>query len=217
MNSPSYYQQNRTEILTLIGAAPRSVLDIGCGKGGVASMLRLNYATAQIVGFDKYRDDSFDYNAVFESFHSLDVSGEWPQIDYSGFDLVLLLDLLEHLIDPHAVLAKLSSLLTSGTQVIISLPNFHFYSNLYEIVRTGRFQYKDSGILDRTHLRFYGQEDARNLINPHFAIKTFMPHFFQPQSQLNKAVGIILGNKYAAYQNIFLCIAPGRAESLFSK
>lgn len=208
-NTSSYYQQNRSEILKLINIAPRRVLDIGCGKGGVASMLRQNYSALQIVGFDKFKDDSFDYSSVFECFHNVDLSGKWPEIDYESFDLVLMLDVLEHLVDPQAILEKLSKLVAKETHVIISLPNFHAYSNLYEILKTGRFQYKESGILDRTHLRFFGQEDARDLISPHFSIDVFMPHYLQPRSRLNKAATLILGDKYSAYQNIFHCSAIG--------
>jgi trans-aconitate methyltransferase len=208
-NTSSYYQHNRSEILKLIDITPRRVLDIGCGKGGVASMLHQNYPSLRITGFDKFKDDSFEYADIFESFHNFDLSSDWPVIDYTVFDFVLMLDVLEHLIDPQSVLAKLSKLLAKGTQVIISLPNFHAYSNLYEIVKTGRFQYKDSGILDRTHLRFYGQDDARDLIRPHFSIDAFMPHHLQPRSRLNKAASVVLGTKYSAYQNVFRCSALG--------
>ena len=204
-NTSSYYQHNRSEILKLIDIAPHRVLDIGCGKGGVASMLHKNYPSLRITGFDKFKDDSFDYSEIFDSFHNFDLSCDWPNINYSEFDYVLMLDVLEHLVDPQMVLEKLSKLLSKGTQVIISLPNFHSYSNLYEIVKTARFQYKDSGILDRTHLRFYGQEDARDLISQHFSIDAFMPHHLQPRSRLNKAASLILGTKYTAYQNVFRC------------
>ena len=203
----SYYQQNRAEILNLIDAVPHDVLDIGCGKGGVASMLRENYPGLRIVGFDKFKDTSFDYSSVFNGFHNIDLSGEWPKIDYAEFDLVLMLDVLEHLVEPQTVLEKLSRFLTKGTQVIISLPNFHTYSNLYEIIKSGRFQYKESGILDSTHLRFYGKEDARDLIATYFAINAFMPHYLKPRSRLNKAMSVILGDKYSAYQNVFRCSA----------
>jgi len=210
MNSPtSYYQQDRAEILQLIDSAPRRVLDIGCGKGGVAAMLRQNYPETKIVGFDKFREEGFDYSERFESFHNLDLTDSWPALDYTSFDLVLLLDVLEHLVSPQEVLGKLSSRLAKGTRVIVSLPNFHAYGNLYEIVKTGRFQYRDSGILDRTHIRFYGQDDARDLIKPYFSIDRFLPHHLQPRSAINRMAARILGEKYAAYQNIFLCTATG--------
>jgi SAM-dependent methyltransferase len=210
MNSPStYYQQDRAEILDLIEAAPRRVLDIGCGKGGVAAMLQQNYPGVRIVGFDKFKDNSFDYSQRFESFHNLDLSDEWPELDYGSFDLVLLLDILEHLVEPQTVLALLARVLAKGTRVIVSLPNFHAYGNLLEIVRTGRFQYKESGILDRTHLRFYGQDDARDLVRPYFSIERYKAHHLQPRSRLNKIASVLLGERYAAYQNIFLCTAMG--------
>lgn len=210
MNSPSaYYQQHRSEILELINVTPKRILDIGCAKGGVARMLRNNYHALEIVGFDKYKDESFNYTEIFESFHNFDLSDIWPNIDYSTFDVVLLLDVLEHLIDPESVLKKLSKLIPKKTQVIISLPNFSYYSNLYEIIRKGRFEYKDSGILDRTHLHFYGQADARDLIEKYFSINAYMPHHLKPRSRLNKLINITLGDKYSAYQNIFRCSALG--------
>jgi len=206
MNKPSYYQQQRAEILRIIETPPTRVLDIGCGKGGVATTLRQSYKDLSISGFDKYKDDTFDYAKMFDTFHNfdLDLDGQWPEIDYSAFDLVLLLDVLEHLVDPRVVLRKLSQLISPSAKLMISLPNFHFYSNLYEIVKSGRFQYRDSGILDRTHLRFFGQVDAREMISEYFSVEKFMPH--QLHSTItSKLVQLTLGDKYAAYQNVFMC------------
>jgi 2-polyprenyl-3-methyl-5-hydroxy-6-metoxy-1,4-benzoquinol methylase len=204
MTKPSYYQQQRTEILGLIDTPPRKVLDIGCGKGGVASTLRHHHEGLSISGFDKYKDDAFDYSSVFDTFHNFDLTGDWPELEYGSYDLVLLLDVLEHLNEPQAILEKLSTLLAPGCRLVVSLPNFHYYSNLYEIVKSGRFQYKESGILDRTHVRFFGQQDARELISRHFEIVKFLPHQLQ-QTTASKLVNLTLGDKYSAYQNVFLC------------
>lgn len=209
MNNLSYYQQHRSEILPLIQAKPSRVLDIGCGKGGVAATLQHHFGALSITGFDKYRDDAFDYSRVFDVFHNVDLMEEWPAIDYTSFDLVLLLDVLEHLTEPEAILRRLSKLVSPQARVIISLPNFHFYSNLYEIIRSGRFQYKDSGILDRTHVRFFGFEDAREMISGHFDIETHIP-FQLNRTTTSKLVELTLGNKYAAYQNVFLCKPKAR-------
>jgi len=205
----NYHSLPRHEILKLISAAPNRVLDIGCGKGGVAKMLRQKYPGLHVVGFDKYVDESFNYSDYFSEFHNLDLLGEWPEIDYTNFDLVLLLDILEHLTDPHVVLLKLSKVLKTGTNVIISLPNFHHYSNLVDIIKTGRFKYRESGILDHTHFRFFGREDARDLIAPYFEIKAIAPHYLQPRGWLNKFAGLTIGDTYAAYQNLFLCDVTG--------
>jgi 2-polyprenyl-3-methyl-5-hydroxy-6-metoxy-1,4-benzoquinol methylase len=205
MINSSYYQQHRAEILQLIQVPPLRILDIGCGKGGVAAMLRGRFNKVWISGFDKYKDEAFDYSTLFDSFHNVDLSGDWPDIDYTTFDLILLLDVLEHLTDPDVVLAKLARSVAPDARVIVSLPNFHAYGNLYQIIKTGRFKYEDSGTLDRTHLRFYGQQDARELIEAHFEVEAFLPHHLQPRSTLNRVAATLLGEKYAAYQNIFLC------------
>jgi 2-polyprenyl-3-methyl-5-hydroxy-6-metoxy-1,4-benzoquinol methylase len=205
MTENSYYQQSRTEVLSLIRNQPTCVLDIGCGKGGFSKLLRAHYPEINIVGFDKYRDKSFDYDAVFDNFFEVDLSEKWPSINYEKFDFVFLLDVLEHLIAPQDVLLNLRSLLNPNAKIIISLPNFHYYSNLLELVKTKRFQYKDSGILDRTHLRFYGEQDARQLIEDIFKIEGYLPHHLYPLTFLGRFVQFTLGNAYSAYQNIYLC------------
>ncbi|MBU18561.1 MAG: hypothetical protein CL725_12795 [Chloroflexi bacterium] len=200
-----YYQQDRSEILQLLHEPPKKILDIGCGKGGVANMLRSKYPGVQIVGFDKFVDQQFDYAAVFAEFHQVDLSAPWPELDYTQFDHILLLDVLEHLVDPDQALKSVKDRMRHDAKVVVSLPNFHAYGNLLEIVRTGRFQYRESGILDRTHLRFYGQDDARELLTQHFRIDEFVPHHLTPRSRVNKLASVVLGEKYAAYQNLFLC------------
>jgi len=205
MINNTYYEQPRSEIFGLIKNNPKYILDIGCGKGGVARILTHRYPDVKVVGFDKYIDDTFDYNSAFESFHQVDLSHDLPLFDYSKFDLVLMLDVLEHLAEPEKILENLSKVLNQNVNIIISLPNFHSYSNLIEIIKTGRFKYKESGILDKTHLRFYGQRDARELIEKYFDINEFFPHHLHPRSFINKLASIVVGETYSAYQNIFLC------------
>jgi len=147
-------------------------------------LLRKHYPEIDIVGFDKYKDKSFDYTTVFNSFYEVDLSEEWPSVNYKQFDFVLLLDVLEHLVDPQDVLVNLAKLLKPDAKIIISLPNFHNYSNLVEIVMTKRFHYKESGILDKTHVRFYGEQDARELIENNFKISEFVPHHLNPRTFL---------------------------------
>jgi SAM-dependent methyltransferase len=82
-----------------------------------------------------------------------DLNREIPVLD-GEFDAVVCGDVLEHLADPSAVLAALLGSLTSGGDVIVSVPNVaHLWVRL--ALLAGRFDYADRGILDRTHLRFF--------------------------------------------------------------
>jgi SAM-dependent methyltransferase len=81
------------------------------------------------------------------------------------YDLILLLDVLEHLPDSTATLRKLSKLLEPEGHVIVSVPNIAHLSVSIPLLTQRRFRYQDAGILDRTHLRFFVEDTAVELLN----------------------------------------------------
>jgi SAM-dependent methyltransferase len=79
------------------------------------------------------------------------------------FDVIIFADVLEHLAWPQSVLAQYLDLLKQGGTVIVSLPNVGLWSVRLSLL-AGRFNYADTGVLDRTHLRFFTRRTARELI-----------------------------------------------------
>ena len=79
------------------------------------------------------------------------------------FDAIIFADVLEHLRDPEPVLAGYLPFLESEGVVIVSLPNIGLWSVRLSLL-AGRFEYADSGVLDRTHVRFFTRKTARRLI-----------------------------------------------------
>lgn len=199
-----YYSHSRSEALALIQSDPTNVLDVGCGRGGVTRELKRRYPGISCIGLDVFVDPDFDYSSVFDDFQRVDLNLEGLPIDISKFDLIILLDVLEHLSDPGRTLDQIRMAAKSGCKILISLPNFHYYSNLFSIIRSGRFEYQDAGILDRTHLRFFGYQDAKELIETRFHILDTLA--FNPFENIkSKIIRKIFGKAYGAYQNIFLC------------
>lgn len=80
-----------------------------------------------------------------------DIEGSLPD---DGYDTLLFGDTLEHLPDPPAVLARLRPKLRPGGWLVVSIPNVANWAIRLSLL-AGRFRYRDRGILDRTHLRFY--------------------------------------------------------------
>jgi 2-polyprenyl-3-methyl-5-hydroxy-6-metoxy-1,4-benzoquinol methylase len=77
-----------------------------------------------------------------------------PQEFLAKQDVVVCADVLEHTINPDEILRYLAGLQKPGTQFFISVPNVaHIWVRANLLF--GRFNYTQSGILDRTHLRFY--------------------------------------------------------------
>ncbi len=205
-----YYDHSRSEALDLLPACPRRILDIGCGRGGVTRELKKRCPGVTSTGLDLYLDPAHDYAALFDDFAQVDLERDVLPVDVASFDLVLLLDVMEHLRDPEALLDRVTSAASDGCYFLVSLPNFHYYSNLLTIVRSGRFPYAESGILDRTHVRFFGFEDAQEMLSKRLNIVRNLA--FNPfENAKSRLVGRILGDRYRAYQNIFLCQKAGRA------
>lgn len=140
------------------------VLDVGCSVGHLMEHLQQQLgcrttgidtdaaavATARGRGLD-VQHRAFDAAAVD------DLSASGP------FDHVVLADVLEHMADPAPVLALASRLLAPDGSVVVSLPNIA-YAGARLSVALGRFEYEDTGIFDRTHLRFFTVASGRRLV-----------------------------------------------------
>jgi hypothetical protein len=81
--------------------------------------------------------------------------------DDAGYGTLLLLDVLEHLVDPAAVLAELAARFPDA-QALVSIPNVAHWSLRKELL-LGRWNYAQSGLMDETHLRFFTRATARAL------------------------------------------------------
>ena len=87
----------------------------------------------------------------------------WKPLANEQFDVVICADVLEHLRDPRPLLEKLPAFLKEGGCVLMSLPNASHLTIVASLLG-GRFPYQKNGLLDNTHLKFYGREDLDALL-----------------------------------------------------
>ena len=87
----------------------------------------------------------------------------WEPLANEQFDVVICADVLEHLRDPRPLLKKLPAFLKEGGCVLMSLPNASHLTIVASLLG-GRFPYQKNGLLDNTHLKFYGREDLDALL-----------------------------------------------------
>jgi 2-polyprenyl-3-methyl-5-hydroxy-6-metoxy-1,4-benzoquinol methylase len=138
------------------------VLDVGCATGASAEVLRRRGAT-HLTGIDA--DEAFAAEA--RSRYDEVVHGSvpddliWPA---HSFDTILAYDVLEHLYDPWGAAQRLASLLRSGGQLHVSLPNARSKKLWLPLLLRGTFAYEPDGIMDVTHLRFFTRRDAIALV-----------------------------------------------------
>lgn len=153
-----YYNYVRSEIAPLLPATAQRIVDVGCGNGATSAWLKTLYPAAYAIGLEGNGElrDRLSHNV--DELHVVDLNRPLP--DIGAPDLVLLLDILEHLVDPLAVLHRLVDAMAKHATVIISLPNVAHLTVAARLFLMGRFDYQDAGILDRTHLRFFYRDSA---------------------------------------------------------
>jgi SAM-dependent methyltransferase len=166
----SYVERPNSVLLALAeqwvlsGRPSPSVLDVGCGAGANARLLRELRPTARLVGIEpNARAAELAREACDEVFEGL--AQDWlASHESERFDGVILSDVLEHVADPVAFLRALSAAPPlAHARFVISVPN---YAVWYNRLRTlaGRFDYSWSGLYDRTHLRFFTRRSLRDLL-----------------------------------------------------
>jgi 2-polyprenyl-3-methyl-5-hydroxy-6-metoxy-1,4-benzoquinol methylase len=161
-----YYGHARTEIAPLWPARAGRVLEVGCGRGATLAWLKATARCEHTTGIELFAEAAEAARAVVDRVESGDAEVLLDVVAREGaFDVVLCLDVLEHLRDPWAFVARLGPLLAPGGFVIASLPNVRHWRVSAGLLVAGRWRYADAGVLDRTHLRFFTRESARGLLN----------------------------------------------------
>jgi SAM-dependent methyltransferase len=161
---PGYYAFVRREIQPLLPARADHALDVGCGQGGTLAWLKFSGIAARTTGIELDAAAAAIARSRVDRLIQGDAEAAFDALPAGSFDLVLCLDVLEHLVDPWRAMAKLTRALRPGGSVIISVPNVRHYSVALPLLWSGRWQYEEAGILDRTHLRFFTRASARGLL-----------------------------------------------------
>ncbi len=156
-----YYSQSRTDIEQLIPQNAKRILDIGCGEGILGKRL-LSKGAEEVVGIEIVPEVSKKAQKNLTRVICGDIEKIELPFDKGYFDCIILADILEHLKDPLSTLKKLRPYLCSDGIVVASIPNVRFFLVINMLVE-GRWQYSDSGVLDRTHLRFFTKKEMEDL------------------------------------------------------
>ena len=150
-----YSNHGNPPLMALLQPGCHRLLDVGCGAGDNAALLKSRYPECQLFGITHSEAEEeiarryMDYCWVF------DIEGAFPSdLENQKFDALMFSHVLEHLREPAAVLARFSRLLNPGGIVLIAVPNILSWRQRIQFL-FGRFEYESAGVLDDTHLRFF--------------------------------------------------------------
>lgn len=168
--SNDYYRLIRSEITGYIVSGKHRVLDVGCGAGFLGAYLKQEGYASEVVGIEINRQVADDASnkldqVICADLNLIGVDDLLSRENVNPFDYIVCGDVLEHLIDPWTALTELTKHLKPEGKVIVSLPNVRHWSVWLPLLFRGHWEYSESGIMDRTHLRFFTNKTALELIN----------------------------------------------------
>lgn len=133
------------------------VLDVGCATGILGEYLAKELA-CDVIGVD-CEQEALEVAKARGSYSDLHLC-DLQRCDFSAlfeqteFDAIIFGDVLEHLVDPVALIESCRGVLATDGQLLVSLPNVAHGSIKINLL-ANRFDYTSEGLLDQTHLRFY--------------------------------------------------------------
>lgn len=159
------YSQIRFELVDYIkrdNYEEFNVLEVGCGCGCTMGYLEGKYPNAHIDGIEVNQIAADIGGKIFNIYQD---DFESPKQKYKAeyYDYILLGNVLECLYNPKGALERAYKLLKPNGYVIVGIPNFMHISVLTQLLN-GRFDYEESGIPERTHIRFFTLQTITELL-----------------------------------------------------
>ena len=140
------------------------VLELGCSQGAMSRLMK-EQCEARIFGVEKdtqaawqaQRYCDYVFTEDLDDPHCLDA------LQFEKFDVITIVDVLEHLRYPQQLLERLKPFMMDESVILLSVPNVAHTSVRLELL-TGDFRYEEAGILDDTHLKFFTLNSLKALI-----------------------------------------------------
>ena len=154
----------RNDILILIPDTVSKVLDVGCSVGALGEQIKQRNR-AEVVGIE------IDEQMVKVAKEKLDrvIIGDVEKLNLTSylapnyFDCIVFADVLEHLKNPWDVLKSATRFLSNDGVVLASIPNVRHYTTIMNLVIKGYWPYRERGIHDKTHLRFFTLRNIKEM------------------------------------------------------
>ena len=163
-----YFQFTRTDLLNLLPKRTgfSNVLEIGAGGGNTLLYLKKSGIAKHVTGIELLNlPGTEQQNPAIDKF----IIGNIEQMETdtfdAAFDLVICGDVLEHLADPWSARDKIIQWLKPGGILLASIPNVREIKTVLKILLRGTFTYEEGGVMDKTHLRFFGKKNIVALLN----------------------------------------------------
>ncbi len=162
LKPPGYYENSRKDMMGFIPDDITRTLEFGCGTGGFSCELKREFGT-ETWAVEINREAAERASDVVDKVINKDALEAIEDLPDNYFDCVILFDVLEHLANPYELLLRLKAKLSGSGVIVCSIPNVRYYRVFVSYVFKGDWNYKDHGVMDKTHLRFFTKKSIKNM------------------------------------------------------
>lgn len=153
-----YFDGARQDIVDLLPAdVSAKILELGCGNGSTGHLAKQQGKCATYVGIDIDSASLKNAQVVIDRTILADIEKFDIATLGSDFDAIICSEVLEHLIDPWQIVQRFQGILKRKGMIFASSPNVANHRLIRELVK-GHFEYQPSGVMDKTHLRWFTPE-----------------------------------------------------------
>ena len=162
--TPILHEVPNADVLNFIPRNCKRVVEVGSSSGAMAREYKKLYAGCHYTGIEIDRE----YAALSRRYCDAVLHASIENLDDNTFDSLfpsdcwIFADVLEHLVDPWSLMKRIRSRVSGDVSVIACLPNAQHWT-IQAKINCGHFVYEDSGLLDRTHLRWFTRLTALDL------------------------------------------------------
>lgn len=158
-----YYDGANYRIVEFVPLRARRVLEIGCAEGKLGAEIK-SRNQCEYWGIDVHEPSIEVAETRLDQALCIDIESVSPlPLPDDSFDCLIFGDVLEHLQDPEKLLSSMRRHLIPECTLVVNVPNVAHWSVIQQLL-SGNFEYADSGILDRTHLRFFTPNSFRAML-----------------------------------------------------
>ena len=160
----NYFSLERSLFKKAIFQENLNILDIGCGTGALGEYLIKNQK-CKVYGIEISKSAYDQASTVLTNTIKGNVETIELNFEKNYFDVIVMGDVVEHLISPIDTINKLMPFLKIGGNVHITVPNVKHWSVISYLIFKDEWDYKEWGILDYTHLKFFTKKSFEKSLN----------------------------------------------------